>query len=87
MRTITGYVATVEDLVNSQQLKFRGFFQDIEEPPPVVAAYPSHPFSIDGESLPHLRAPRLGEHNQEIFCGLLGYSQGQLDEMNRQGVV
>ena len=87
MRTITGYVATVEDLVNSEQLKFRDFFQHLEAPPQVVAAYPGHPFNIDGESLPHVRAPRLGEHNQEIFCGRLGYSQSQLDEMISQGAV
>ena len=87
MRTISGYVATVEDLVNSQQLKFRGFFQRLEAPPHVVAAYPGHPFSIDGESLPLVRAPELGEHNQEIFCGRLGYSQSQLNEMIGQGAV
>ena len=87
MRTITGYVATVEDLVNSQQLQSRDFFQPIEEPEAVVAAYPGHPFSIDGQPQPDVRAPRLGEHNEEIFCGRLGYSQSQLNEMIVKGAV
>ena len=40
LRTISGYVATVEELVNSEQLKSRDFFQEMECPPQTVAAYP-----------------------------------------------
>ena len=89
MRTITGYVATVEDLVNSRQLAFRDFFQQIEEPAEVEGTYPGHPFRIEGESQSQaqIRAPRLGEHNQEIFCGRLGFSQSELAEMVRRGTV
>jgi crotonobetainyl-CoA:carnitine CoA-transferase CaiB-like acyl-CoA transferase len=87
MRTITGYVATVEDLAKSRQLAFRDFFQLIEEPPGVEGAYPGHPIKIDGESRSQVRAPRLGEHNQEIFCGRLGLSPGELAGLVSQGAV
>jgi len=32
-------------------------------------------------------APCLGEHNREVFAGLLGHSELELDEMTRQGVI
>jgi CoA:oxalate CoA-transferase len=86
LRTISGYVATVEELVNSGQLKFREFFQELECPPQLVATYPGHPFRIDDQPMPHSPAPRLGEHNHEIYCGRLGMDQVDLDEMSLQGV-
>jgi crotonobetainyl-CoA:carnitine CoA-transferase CaiB-like acyl-CoA transferase len=32
-------------------------------------------------------APRLGEHNREIWCDLVGLSQGELDDLLRRGVL
>jgi crotonobetainyl-CoA:carnitine CoA-transferase CaiB-like acyl-CoA transferase len=33
------------------------------------------------------RAPRLGEHNSDVFCGLLGLSISELDGLRVRGVV
>lgn len=33
------------------------------------------------------RAPLLGEHNREVYCQVLGYSEGALEELQRSGVV
>ena len=87
LRTISGYVATVEELINSGQLKSRDFFQELECPPQLVATYPGHPFRIDDRQMPHSPTPGLGEHNREIYCGRMGFDQAELDEMARQGVV
>jgi crotonobetainyl-CoA:carnitine CoA-transferase CaiB-like acyl-CoA transferase len=32
-------------------------------------------------------APRLGEHNELVYCGLLGYDAARLDELRASGVV
>ena len=32
-------------------------------------------------------APRLGEHNREIFTGLLGYSDEKLKQMEADGII
>jgi len=32
-------------------------------------------------------APGLGEHNEFVYCGLLGYDASKLDELRRAGVV
>ena len=31
--------------------------------------------------------PLLGEHNEDIYCGLLGYSREELAELQREGLV
>jgi crotonobetainyl-CoA:carnitine CoA-transferase CaiB-like acyl-CoA transferase len=33
------------------------------------------------------RAPRVGEHNAEIYLGLLGYSRDKLTELEEEGVL
>jgi len=35
----------------------------------------------------HQSAPRLGEHNKEIYCELLGHAPAQLDAWKSQGLV
>jgi len=33
------------------------------------------------------RAPRVGEHNEEVYCGLLGLSREELEKLKEEGVV
>ena len=60
MRTIAGYVADVEDLLGSGQLKDRAFFQDVEHPHAGTAAYPGEPIRVSGHAWRHERAPAAG---------------------------
>jgi crotonobetainyl-CoA:carnitine CoA-transferase CaiB-like acyl-CoA transferase len=36
---------------------------------------------------PPAGAPRLGEHNTEIWCGLVGLSEAELEDLTARGVV
>ena len=78
MRTIAGYVADVEDLLDSGQLRERGFFQDIEHPHVGTATYPGEPIRVSGHAWRHERAPLLGEHNAEILGDRLGLSDSEI---------
>ncbi|MEC8910191.1 MAG: CoA transferase, partial [Chloroflexota bacterium] len=78
LRTITGYVATVDDLLVSQQLVYREFFQSISDPVFGDVAHTGAPFRMEGSALELRPAPRLGEHNEEILCQRLGYSMSDL---------
>jgi len=33
------------------------------------------------------RGPLLGEHNEEVYCGLLGFSRGKLAELQEEGSI
>ena len=47
--------------------------------PGVVPRMSQSPGSVD-----HL-APGLGQHNEEIYCGLLGYSPEKLEALKEEG--
>jgi crotonobetainyl-CoA:carnitine CoA-transferase CaiB-like acyl-CoA transferase len=50
-------------------------------PPPYVT-----PFLEDNEN--HLSfPPRFGEHNRDIYCDILGYSEGEITELKEKGVI
>ena len=83
LRTITGYVATVEDLLVSQQFVYRQFFQSVSTPDFGEVTHTGAPFRIDDGALELNPAPRLGDHNEEILCLKLGYS---MEELGLQGV-
>lgn len=89
-RGMLGYpVATVEEIFQDPQLKARGFWQEIEHKELGLSlSYPG-PFAQFSEAFCgiHRRAPLVGEHNEEIYCGELGMEKTELEKLKREGVV
>ncbi|MCH8025499.1 MAG: CoA transferase [Chloroflexi bacterium] len=66
LRMPFAHVPTVQDLVESEHLQSRGFFQTIDHPEAGELTYAGHPFRMS-ETPPRMsRAPLLGEHNEEF---------------------
>jgi crotonobetainyl-CoA:carnitine CoA-transferase CaiB-like acyl-CoA transferase len=89
-REMLGYpVATVEEIFADPQLESRGFWQNLDHPELGTAIIYPGPFARFSESPCALRrrAPLIGEHNEEIYCGELGLSKSELDELEREGAV
>lgn len=81
-------VNTPEDLMKSEHLKVRGFFQEIDHPVAGRWKYPSTPYIFsDTPWRCKYPAPLLGQHNEEIYCNLLGYSKEDLVRMTANGVI
>jgi CoA:oxalate CoA-transferase len=87
LRSVAGYVATVEDLFTSRQLTARQFFQAIEHPYTGEGKYRGAPFGIQGNTWRHARAPLLGEHNGAIYGGRLGFSPEELARLRGLGII
>jgi crotonobetainyl-CoA:carnitine CoA-transferase CaiB-like acyl-CoA transferase len=87
LRTVAGYVATVEDLRASEQLRARDFFHMIDHPSTGEGVYPGALFSLQDTSWQHGRAPLLGEHNSEIYGERLGYSRDALAQLHSSGII
>jgi CoA:oxalate CoA-transferase len=87
LRSVAGYVATVQDLFTSRQLTARQFFQAIEHPYAGEGEYPGAPFGIEGDTWRHARAPLLGEHNGAIYGGRLGFSPEELARLRGLGTI
>jgi len=82
-----GYTATGEDLFNSPQYQARGFFVDIEHPQAGKLTYPGTALKMGDLPWWHERAPLLGEHNEEIYCGRLGYTRPDLARLRAAGII
>jgi crotonobetainyl-CoA:carnitine CoA-transferase CaiB-like acyl-CoA transferase len=84
-----GAVRSMDEIIEDQHLQDRGFFVTVEHPelgrsfiyPGPAAIYSQSPWRISR------RAPLIGEHNVEIFCGELGLSQAELAVLAESGVV
>lgn len=75
------------DLVNDPHWTARGFWEEIEHPVAGKLTYPGAPFKMEETPWRASRpAPRLGEHNAEVY-GELGYSSEDLAKLRQQGVI
>ncbi|MDD4859529.1 MAG: CoA transferase [Dehalococcoidales bacterium] len=80
-------VSSPADLLNSPQLIDRGFFVRTANRCGELV-FPGSPFRTEEMTRRNeLPAPRLGEHNEEIFCARLGYNRQQLAVMKSAGII
>lgn len=80
-------VSTMGDLLHSEHLNARGFFAQIGHPEAGELTYPGAPYRFSASPWALRRpAPCLGQHNEEIYCGRLGLSREELEELEKGGV-
>lgn len=81
-------VYTINKVVEAEQLAFRQFFVEIDCRETGKIRYPGAPFKLSGTPWAiRSPAPLLGEHNEEVYCGLLGLSQQDLTGMKQAGTI
>jgi crotonobetainyl-CoA:carnitine CoA-transferase CaiB-like acyl-CoA transferase len=84
-----GAVRAPEELLEDPHLHDRGFWKEVEHPeldrsfvyPGEYAIYNGSPWRISR------RAPLIGEHNADIFCGELGLSRSELSVLAENRVI
>lgn len=84
---VTSPSPTAEDIVNSEQLKARDFFVEIEHPVVGKFPYPGAPLKMTEAPFQFSAAPLLGEHNEEVYCKRLGYSHEDLVRLVEMGII
>jgi crotonobetainyl-CoA:carnitine CoA-transferase CaiB-like acyl-CoA transferase len=74
--------------VEGEHLNARGFFTEMEHPvigkikmPGEISRLTGSPWSL------RRHTPLLGQHNKEIYCGELGFSEEELIQLKRQRVI
>ena len=83
------YIRSWDEMINDDHLRARNFYIDVEHPelgqtftyPGGGVIFNGSPWSISR------RAPLIGEHNEEILCGELGFSKEQLMVLTETGVI
>jgi len=89
-RQMLGYpVATVADIDRNPQLQARNFWQDVEDGGSgKTLKYPGGFAMINGQRLQIRRsAPRVGEHNAEVYGAELGLSESEIAQLQADGVI
>ena len=83
-----GRVNNVAEVLDDPQIKARDLIVNMEYPNigeiPVPSAVPKlskTPGKVE------TRAPEIGEHNEEIYCGLLRLSSEELSQLKEHGVI
>lgn len=80
-----GVVQTTAELAECPQLESRDFWTEVDHPVAGHLRYPGVPFRPSRSTpVSPTPAPLLGEHNREIFEGLLGHD---LAELEREGAL
>lgn len=86
---IAAPVNTVEDIKANPQLKARDFWEEVEHPE--IGASILYPGAfIKATETPCVkkqRAPLIGEHNNEIYLGVLGKSRKELIRLRGAGII
>jgi crotonobetainyl-CoA:carnitine CoA-transferase CaiB-like acyl-CoA transferase len=81
-------ICTASEVINSPQYKARGFFVEVEHPEigKVICPRGLCSFSETHWALEH-PAPLLGQHNKEVYTGLLSYSRKDMIKLRGVGII
>ena len=79
---------TIDEALNAEHVLAREFLVEIDHPEAGRIRYPGAPFKMGETPWRVVRpAPLLGQHNEEVYCGRLGYSKDDLVKLREVGVL
>ena len=88
-RLVVGVVQSPEAVMHCPHLAERGTFVALDHPEAGLLQYPGPGFLAHGSNpaAGGRAAPRLGEHNVEVYAGELGLSTAELAMLRAAGVI
>ena len=76
------------EALENPHFRERGYFIDLIHPDASALTYTGLPFRLsDNDVTPNTPAPRLGQHNAEIYAHLLNITPSELAQLHAKGVV
>jgi len=87
-RVPCGVVNTIDQLLTDPQVKAREMIKFMDYPELGKIPVPGIPIklSLTPGSI-NTPSPKLGEHNEEVYGGLLGFSPEKLFKLNQEGII
>ncbi len=81
-------VRDMQEVVESDQYRERGFLVDIDHPATGPLTYPGAPFKFSATPWQvRSPAPQLGQHNAKVYGERLGLSAERIEQLRQQGVI
>ncbi|MFZ0928895.1 MAG: CoA transferase [Syntrophobacteraceae bacterium] len=87
-RVPCGRVNTAREVVNDPHVIEREMLVNVHYPGLGEVPMPGLPIKLsETPGKVNTRAPELGQHNEEIFCSLLGYSREDFNSLRHEGAI
>ena len=87
-RVPAGPLYNANDLIHHPHLKAKGFFSRVSHPVMGPVDVPGKPYDLSRTPWSLRRpAPTLGQHNRLVFGGHLGFSDADLTDLRRTGII
>lgn len=81
-------ILQINETVEDSHVKARGIIVEMDHPTAGKVKAPGFPIKFSKHPVsPHLPAPILGQHNDEILTDLLGYSKDEVNELRKSSVI
>jgi len=81
-------VRSIDEVAHDSHFAERGYFVEKDRAKTGVLKYPGAPYKLSQTPWQFNRpALLLGEHNEEIYCGRLGYSREDLVRLRKSGII
>lgn len=86
-RVPIGLVPNIKELLEDPHYNARGFWVDVEHPDAGLFKHPGTAVKLSETPGQIARAPRLGEHNETVYRGILGFSQHEISRLRQSGII
>jgi crotonobetainyl-CoA:carnitine CoA-transferase CaiB-like acyl-CoA transferase len=80
-------VTSPGDLIEDPHFKARDFWVETDHPEAGVLTYPGAPYRMSLTPWQTGPAPLLGQHNTEVYCGILSYDAADLIRLREGGII
>ena len=81
-------VNTIDKLPDDPQVKARNMIRYVDHPLLGMLPVPGTPLNLSATPGDiGIRAPAIGEHNEEVYSELLGYSARKLSQLRKKGII
>jgi CoA:oxalate CoA-transferase len=81
-------ILQIDQTLEDPHVKARGIISSVEHPTAGNVRSPGFPVKLSRTpGTIRMPAPQLGEHNEEVLTGLLGYSKGDVEDLRKRGVI
>lgn len=77
----------MSEVAGNEHLNARGFFAEVAHPIAGTLRMPGAPWRLSRTPAVVGPPPLLGQHNQQVLGGILGYGQDDLERLSRDGVI
>jgi len=82
-----GAVLDQSEVMSDPHLKERNCYVEIDHPETGVRSYARSPWKMSRTPQPVRRAPLLGEHNRYVLSELLGLSDQEIAELEKEEII